>query len=136
MDGMETSSGWIFVEPSNEAFIMITQTQPPTQMNQTAPKEESRKLERFSLKLPTRISGLEPGNPTMDLMTENISAGGAFFPTAKPLPEGLTVLIEFTLKRESGKGGASKVKARGMVLRSRPNGMAVRFEKRIQMQRS
>jgi hypothetical protein len=104
-------------------------------MDQPVPMKESRKHERFSLKLPALIFALEPGNPTLELMTENISAGGAFFPTSKPLPEGLPVLVELTVKRESGKGGSSKVRARSTVLRSRPNGMAVRFENRVQMLR-
>ena len=66
-------------------------------------------------------------------MTGNISANGAFFPTREPLPEGLTVLVELTLKRESGVGKASKVHLKGRVLRSQPDGMAVLFEKRVQM---
>jgi hypothetical protein len=114
---------------------MLARTQPLKQMDQPLPRGESRKHERFSLKLPALISALEPGAPTLDLMTENISAGGVFLPTGKPLPEGLVVLVELTLRRESGKGGFSKVKARGRVLRSGPNGMAVRFEERVQMQK-
>lgn len=94
---------------------------------------ESRELERFSLKLPSRVFPLEPGSPALDLMTENISAGGAFFLTGKPFSEGLNVLVELILKRESGRGGASRVRVKGKVLRSQPNGMAVCFEKRVLM---
>jgi LuxR family transcriptional regulator, positive regulator of biofilm formation len=104
--------------------------------NQTNPKDkmkESRELERFSLRLPTRVSALERGNFHLDLMTENISAGGAFFPTPTPLPEGMKVLVELTLRRESGEGGAAKVHVKGEVLPPRPTGMAVRFESRPQM---
>jgi LuxR family transcriptional regulator, positive regulator of biofilm formation len=102
-------------------------------VNQLTHRKESRELERFSLRLPTRISALEPGGRTLDLMTENISAGGAFFPTRKLLPEGLTVFVELTLKRESGLGNASKVRLKGTVLPPRPGGMAVLFGKRVQM---
>jgi hypothetical protein len=104
-----------------------------TQINQPVPREESRKLERFSLRLPASISGLEPGDTIRNLMTGNISADGAFFLTSEPLPEGIRVLVELTLKRESGLGKASKVHVKGRVLRSQPDGMAVLFEKRVQM---
>jgi hypothetical protein len=66
-------------------------------------------------------------------MTENISADGAFFPTRDPFPEGRNLLVELTLKRESGIGKASKVRLKGRVLRSQADGMAVLFEKRVQM---
>jgi len=107
-----------------------TRTEPRTKGNKQASRKESRKLQRFSLRLPTRISPLEPGNPTLDVTTENISAGGAFFPTRNPLPEGLKVLVEVTLSLESGRGGASRAQVKGQVLGPRPTGMAVRFEKR------
>jgi len=113
--------------------MLMVRSYSNNQVNQHGPRQELRKLERFFLTLPARISVLEPGNPTLDLMTENISSGGAFFPTRKPLSEGLIVLVELILKRESGRGGASRVKVKGRVLRSQANGMAVRFEKRVQM---
>ena len=110
-----------------------TPTSSGTQMNQLFPRGESRKLQRFPLGLHTRIIGLEPGSPTLDLMTKDISSGGAFFPTSEPLPEGLAVHVELTLKRQSGLGKASKVHLNGWVIRSRPDGMAVIFGKQIQM---
>jgi hypothetical protein len=57
-----------------------------------------RKLERFDLKLPARISVL-PGGHAVDLVTENICAGGAFFLTMNPLAEGLKVLDDLMLRR-------------------------------------
>jgi hypothetical protein len=115
---------------------MITATRPSTQLDPTLTRGESRKLERFALKLPSRVSVLESGNPSYELVTADISAGGAFFPTPKPLPQGLKVLVELTLSRESGKGGSARVTVKGKVLPSRPDGMAVRFENRVKMQRS
>jgi LuxR family transcriptional regulator, positive regulator of biofilm formation len=111
--------------------MLVEQSQPFMKMNRRSHDKECRALERFSLKLPTRISVLESGNPRLELLTADISAGGAFFPTPKPLPEGLTVLVELTLRRESGEGGASRITVRGKVLRSQPDVMAVRFEKRV-----
>ncbi len=115
--------------------MSTTRTSSSTQINQFIPGEESRKVERFSLRLPACISAFEPGHPTLNLMTENISDGGAFFPTREPLPQGLRVLVDLTLKRESGVGNASKVHLKGRVLRSQPDGMALLFEKRVQMLR-
>ena len=114
-------------------IMLSTRTPTPTETNQPVKRGESRKLERFSLRLPARISVLESDTPPLDLITENVSSGGAFFPTTKPLPEGLAVLVELTLRRESGRGEAGRAKVKGRVLRSQPDGMAVRFEKRAQM---
>jgi len=113
--------------------MLLARSQSRNEVKHHIPRKESRKLERFSLNLPTRISPLEPGSLTLDLMTENISAGGAFFHTHKPLSEGLRVLVELVLRCESGRGGASKVRVKGRVLRSQPDGMAIGFAKRVQM---
>ena len=115
------------------ASMLLDRAPSHDRVNQHVPRKESRNLERFSIRLPTRISLLEPGNPTLEFMTENICAGGAFFSTRKPLSEGLRVLVELVLRCESGRGGASKVRVKGRVLRSQPDGMAIRFEKRVQM---
>jgi PilZ domain len=100
------------------------------EMNSSQRTEERRRCERFSLKLHTRISPLDSGIPPLDILTENISSDGAFFETPKLLPEGLPVLLEVTLKRESGEGGTAIVEVRGSVLPARTNGIAVQFEKR------
>jgi len=110
-----------------------TPSQPQSREKPPVQGEESRKLERFSLKLLARVSVLKPGNQTLHLMTENISAGGAFLPTRTPLCAGMSVLVELTLQCESGRGDASRVKVKGKVLRSQPDGMAVCFERRVQM---
>src|SRR5512145_338436 len=102
--------------------MLSTRTPTATKVNRPVQRGESRKLERFSLRLPTRISTLESDTPPLDLITQNISAGGAFFPTTKPLPEGLAVLVEVKLRFESGRDGAGRVKVKGMVLRSQPDG--------------
>jgi len=112
--------------------MSTSHTESDTRINQPVPRKEMRKLERFSLKLPTRIQVLK-GNFTLDLVTGDISADGAFFPTSEPLPEGLKVLVEITLKRENGVGNGAKVHLKGKVLRCQSDGMAVRFGKRVQM---
>jgi hypothetical protein len=97
-------------------------------------REELRKHERFSLRLPSRISALDSDDSIIELETADISAAGAFFPTSKPLPKGLKVLVELRLRRESGKGGLSRIKVKGEVLPPRPSGMPVRFESRVEME--
>ena len=122
-----------FASPSELLYwpaMLETQTGPRTRENQPAPRKESRSMERFSLRLPTRISPLEPGNPILDVITENICAGGAFFQTRKPLPEGLKVQVEVTLRLD-GASRASRAQVKGEVLGPRPDGMAIRFEKRV-----
>jgi hypothetical protein len=106
-----------------------------TQMYHSASssREELRKHERFSLRLPSRISVLDSDDSILELETVDISAAGAFFPTSKPLPKGLKVLVELSLSRESGKGGSSRIKVKGEVLPPRPSGMPVRFESRVEM---
>jgi hypothetical protein len=113
-------------------FMLMTNSPSATPTNSVEQRVEPRKLERFSLRLRASVSGLEAGSRTLNLVTENISAGGAFFPTGKPLPEGLAVSVELTLKRESGKGNGSKVRLKGTVLPPRPHGMALVFGKRVQ----
>ena len=95
--------------------------------------KDLRKLERFDLKLPTRIDVLPPGSGTLDLITENICAGGAFFPTPNPLSEGLKVIVDLVLKRESGRGNPARVTVTGKILRSQPDGMAVHFDKKCRL---
>ena len=65
--------------------------------------EESRKPERFSLKLPGLINS-----------------------------EGVKMLVEIILRRKSGAGKPSKVGVQGTVFRAQPDGMVIRFEKRVQ----
>jgi uncharacterized protein YwbE len=94
---------------------------------------ELRKLERFDLKLPARINILPHSGQALDLITENVCAGGAYFLTRNPLTEGLKVLVDLVLKRESDQGKLARVTVTGKILRTEPNGMAVRFDKQYQI---
>jgi hypothetical protein len=95
--------------------------------------QDRRELERFDLKLPARINVLAPSEKTLDLITQNVCAGGAFFPTRNPLSEGQEVLLELVLRRESGQGSLSMVTVGGKVLRSQPDGMAIGFNKQYKI---
>lgn len=98
--------------------------------------EEKRKLERFDLKVPARIEGV--GNrrdkDILDLITSDICAGGAFFHTDQPLPEGTKVRIDLVLplaglRRLLSDYDHAHIKVTGTVLRKEPSGMAICFNR-------
>ena len=93
---------------------------------------EKRKLERFSLKLPGQISVVgEENQETLDFVTRDICAGGAFFHTENPLPIGTLVKIDLVLSlKELKKLEADKalIKVTGAVIRTDENGMAIYFD--------
>ena len=89
---------------------------------------ERRKLERFDLRLPAKIEGLGRKKGVQhNLLTNNISAGGAFLETANHLPENSRVSIDFVVPT------GVLVKVTGAVLRSEPTGIAIRFDNKYQL---
>jgi len=98
--------------------------------------EERRELERFKLRLPARIevvSGLpEVEKDIINIETDNICSGGAFFHTLSPLPKGTRVKIDMvfnSIKPTNSKEAGPTVKVGGNVLRSEHIGMAIQFDK-------
>ncbi len=98
-------------------------------------QRERRKLGRFRLEIPARIETIHPEveKETHDLLTANISSGGAFFHTKEPLPEGTPVKIEIILPFEKLKElkndhKQAHIKVTGRVLRLEPKGMAIEFD--------
>ena len=61
--------------------------------------EEQRAFERFDLKVPAKIGIKKNGQKEKEIssQTSNICAGGAFFKTEEPLPEGTKVEIDLVL---------------------------------------
>ena len=97
---------------------------------------ERRKLERFRLKVPARIQvvtqhpDVEETAPALNLMTEDICSGGAFFSTSCPLTEGTEVKIDMVLDLDKIRGLEGKgplIRLRGTVSRSESTGMAICF---------
>jgi hypothetical protein len=102
--------------------------------------KDKRRLERFDLKIPATIellvSDREEG--IVDLLTSNMSAGGAYFHTTKPLPEGTQVKIDLVLpldrlKRLEDGCKQAYIKVTGRVLRSGSKGMAICFDEDYQL---
>ncbi|MBW2061985.1 MAG: PilZ domain-containing protein [Deltaproteobacteria bacterium] len=97
--------------------------------------EEKRKLERFALEVPAAVQVVSGANDRrnelLNLLTENICAGGAYFYTDKPLPEQTIVNIDLVLSIERLKkiqGKQAYIKVTGQVIRAEPDGMAICFD--------
>ena len=102
--------------------------------------DERRKLERFELCAPARITvEYDRGRKEeFDLTTKNLSSDGAFLFTSKPLPEGALVKMEFLialdkLRRLTSEKGKARVRVKGKVIRVDENGAAIRFESKYKI---
>jgi len=101
-----------------------------------SPVEERRRYERFNLKLPAQVE-MTPSVPVQEkkilhLHTKNICAGGSYFITVKPFPEGSEVKIHLVVQAEKIKkltGRQAHVTMMGKVLRTDAEGMAISFSK-------
>ena len=117
--------------------------------NQTLPLDQ-RLHERFSMHLPVRVASISGGDDESfgELITANISSGGAFISTDHPLPIASRIAMEFlisfidlkklrfilsldSLRRCAGK--PAWVKATGVVIRHDEGGMAVIFDDDYQL---
>ena len=97
---------------------------------------EKRKMERFSLELPARLTwtGKDKKHESLEQLTSNICAGGAFFKTQKPLPIGTDVKINIILpldKFKNAKLKRSYINVSGSVIRIGQQGMAICFDKKF-----
>lgn len=95
---------------------------------------ERRRLERFDLQVPAKIQVLSPPDTAsiLELMTKDICAGGAYFPTKTALAAGTKVKLDILLPVRSadtlGDGTRGLIKVNGTVIRSGPAGMAIGFD--------
>jgi hypothetical protein len=95
--------------------------------------DDQRAFERFELRVPATlgIEGPEREKEDISLLTSNICAGGAFFQTEEPLPQGTRVRMEFTLSIDKLKemlASHCRIKVRGEVVRTDASGIAVCFD--------
>jgi hypothetical protein len=96
--------------------------------------EEKRIYERFDLKVPARLGILGSDKGAADevsLTTINICAGGAFFNTETPLPQGTRVKMDFVLSIDKLKellDSHCRIKVQGEVIRTDQSGIAIRFD--------
>lgn len=112
---------------------------------------ERRTQERFFFNLKARISYQffdEATTKAIETVAANISAGGAFLQTQRPLPLSGKVQVEFLLSGEDLKklkfilsmstllsmsGNNAWVKATGIVIRRENHGVAVIFDQNYQL---
>ena len=99
---------------------------------------EKRKMERFNLKLPTKLSwaGKDKEHKSIELMTSNICSGGAFFKTNKPLTVGTDVKLAVILtlgKFKIVKHKILYIDVLGSVIRTDQQGMAIRFDRKYRI---
>ena len=100
--------------------------------------QEKRKMERYTLKLPTWISLTDEGGQrkSIELFTSNVCAGGAFFDTKTPLSIGtevdVDILLPFNKLKKLG-GRKSRIGVSGSVIRTGDSGMALMFGKQFQI---
>jgi hypothetical protein len=106
----------------------------------THPAKERRRVERFDLRLPARIEELSRGQDRvpviLNVMTKDISACGAFFPSARSFQPGTRVKLDLTLSPQKSRGSEVKralIQVNGTVLRKEPGGIAVGFDKRYRL---
>ena len=96
------------------------------------PGSEKRRMERFDLRLPAKVvASKEQQLEVLELMTEDVCAGGAFFHTEAPLPIGTEVKVDIVLpldKLRQLRGKNALIKVTGAVIRVTKDGMAVCFE--------
>lgn len=94
--------------------------------------KERRKYERFVLELPSQVEVVTSGKrEVFDLLTSDISAGGAFFYTPESIIQGTQVKLSLvvasqTLKELTAAQGLIKVE--GTVVRCNAKGVAVSFD--------
>jgi hypothetical protein len=96
---------------------------------------ENRSMERFDLELPAKVEIFGPDGDTatgaLDVCTKDVCAGGAFFQADCPLPEGAPVKVVLRMPLQNLKkltGKTAHIRVSGQVVRSSPDGFAVRFE--------
>ncbi|MDH3875172.1 MAG: PilZ domain-containing protein [Desulfobacteraceae bacterium] len=97
-------------------------------------ESDRRKMERFDLKLPTKLSwtGRDNEQKSVELMTNNICAGGAYLLTDRPLSKGTEVEIDLILELDrllELRGQQSHINVSGSVIRTDQRGMAVCFDR-------
>lgn len=112
--------------------------------------DERRMHERYSLRIQTKITAetLSGKTPLMEFLTANISAGGAFIETERPLPLASKVRLDFLFSLEdlqmlkfilsletlkSWKGTRVWIRATGIVVRHETNGMGIIFDENYQI---
>jgi hypothetical protein len=98
--------------------------------------QDRRKLQRFDLALASSVEILdalaETAKDPFKCFTRDVSSGGAYFPTTRPLSEGTRVRVQMFLNAGNTLPDpvSAEIRATGYVVRTEPSGMAVCFNGR------
>lgn len=95
-------------------------------------KLDKRRQERYDLKLPAYLQLTNIEEKPLELVTENVCSGGAYFHIDQPLPVGTKVDIELTVPiKQLAEMNIDKVliTVPGEAIRSEKDGMAIQFSK-------
>jgi len=97
-------------------------------------ESDRRKMERFDLKLPTKLSWKGKGSKheSIEVMTSNICAGGSYLLTDRALLKGTKVRMDLILELDRVhelRGRGSHINVSGFVARTDHQGMAICFDK-------
>ncbi|MCF8069457.1 MAG: PilZ domain-containing protein [Desulfobacterales bacterium] len=99
---------------------------------------DQRQMERFNIKIPTmlKVEHKNPSDESIQLVTVNACAGGAYFKTSYPIavgtPVSLTMLIPLD-KLNMPKNNKTQVDITGDVIRCDKNGIAISFHKNFKI---
>ena len=101
-------------------------------------ESDRRKMERFELKLPAKLTWAEKDNEneSIELMTSNICSDGAFFKTNKPLTVGTAVKLTVILplnKLKNVKYKKLHIHLSGPVIRTDHQGIAIRLSRKYKI---
>ena len=97
-----------------------------------------RKMTRFDLELTAHLSATDKGEKdrSIELMTSNICAGGAYVLTDRPMSKGAEVKMDLILELErlhALGGRQSHVYVSGSVIRTDHQGMAICFDREYEI---
>lgn len=99
---------------------------------------DKRAMERFELELQAEVLVDEQDGEAafVEMMTENICAGGVYLKTEQPLPVGAQIKMKLVLPLDELKnltGRRALIQVTGAVVRKQNDGMAVCFNKNYQI---
>ncbi len=101
-----------------------------TRGNAVTKSDNRRKIERFSMSIPSKVSAVMHDHSDQALTTANISSGGVFFETGMTYPVGTSVTLNISLDFGNRKSAMfqSRFRVEGMVVRTESRGMAIAFD--------
>jgi c-di-GMP-binding flagellar brake protein YcgR len=103
------------------------------------PISERRQIERIPLEVPAIVSMMDSNGKekSYELITRDISSGGAFLMTENPLKEGTDVKVDIVLSlfknRTKAREKTTRIDVSGYVTRTEDEGMAVCFNRKFKI---